>query len=107
MSAMTGVVRVILALGFRGIKMNDDKTLILNRLRRIEGQIKGIQKMVEEDKYCADILMQINAVRAAVNNVGSLMLENHLKDCLNEANTREEQDKLIKELSELISKYAK
>ena len=87
--------------------MEDQRTVILNRLKRIEGQIKGIQKMVEEDKYCADILMQINAVRSAVNNVGTLILENHLKDCLNEVSSHEDQDILIKELSELISKYAK
>lgn len=87
--------------------MEDERSLVLNRLRRIEGQIKGIQKMVEEDKYCSDILMQVNAVRSAVNNVGTLILENHLRKCLNEAITHDEQDKLIKELSELISKYAK
>ncbi|UMZ73248.1 metal-sensitive transcriptional regulator [Natranaerofaba carboxydovora] len=87
--------------------MEDERYLVLNRLKRIEGQIKGIQKMVEEEKTCSDILMQVNAVRSAVNNVGTLILENHLKNCLNEAITHEEQDKLIKELSELISKYAK
>ncbi len=87
--------------------MEDERNLIINRLRRIEGQVKGIQNMVEEEKSCSDILMQVNAVRSAVNNVGTLILENHLKNCLSEVKSEEEQDKLIKELSELISKYAK
>ncbi|UMZ75474.1 metal-sensitive transcriptional regulator [Natranaerofaba carboxydovora] len=87
--------------------MKDQKTLILNRLKRIEGQIKGIRKMVEEDKCCTNILMQTNAVRSAVNNVGTIILEHHLKECLSEVNDNKNQAESIKELSELISKYAK
>lgn len=55
---------------------------IINRLRRIEGQVKGIQKMVEKDKVCGDILIQIAAARAALNKVGGIILEDHMKDCL-------------------------
>ena len=52
---------------------SEDKENLLKRRRRIEGQVKGIHKMVEEEKYCADILTQVAAVRAAINKVGSLI----------------------------------
>ena len=51
------------------------------RLRRIEGQVRGIQKMVEEDRYCADILTQISSVQEALRSVGRELLRNHLKHC--------------------------
>ena len=57
---------------------NNENEAIIKRLRRIEGQVKGIQKMIEEGKYCGDILIQISAVRSAMNSVGGLILENHM-----------------------------
>jgi DNA-binding FrmR family transcriptional regulator len=51
------------------------------RLRRIEGQVRGLQKMVEEDRYCADILTQISSVQAALRAVGRELMRNHLKHC--------------------------
>lgn len=60
----------------------EEKELIIKRLRRIEGQVKGIQKMVEEEKECRDILIQISAARSAINNAGGLILENYMKNCL-------------------------
>lgn len=53
----------------------------LKRLRRIEGQVRGLQKMVEEDRYCADILTQIASVHAALRGVGRELMRNHLKHC--------------------------
>ena len=53
----------------------------LNRLRRIEGQIRGLQRMVEEDRYCADILTQISSVHEALRSVGRELVRNHLKHC--------------------------
>ena len=53
----------------------------LNRLRRIEGQLRGLQKMVEEDRYCADILTQISSVHEALRGVGRELMRNHLKHC--------------------------
>ena len=68
----------------------DVKKDILNRLNKIEGQIKGIQRMVESEKQCGDILTQISAVRAATNKVGVLLLENYSKNCiLNSINSEE------------------
>lgn len=84
---------------------NDDKEAILKRLRRIEGQIKGIQKMIENDKSCVDILVQIAAARAAINKVGGIMLENHSKRCLSQAKENDNCDEKIGELIETVIKF--
>lgn len=55
-------------------------TGVYNRLKRIEGQVRGLQKMVEEKKYCVDIITQSSAIRNALSSVEDLMLENHLKE---------------------------
>jgi CsoR family transcriptional regulator, copper-sensing transcriptional repressor len=62
-----------------------DKDKYLNRLRRIEGQVRGLQRMVDEDKYCIDILTQISAVNSALQSVALGLLENHLGHCVAEA----------------------
>jgi DNA-binding FrmR family transcriptional regulator len=59
----------------------DAKSRNLKRLRRIEGQVRGLQKMVEEDRYCADILTQISSVHEALRGVGRELMRNHLKHC--------------------------
>jgi DNA-binding FrmR family transcriptional regulator len=59
----------------------DVKSRNLKRLRRIEGQLRGLQKMVEEDRYCADILTQISSVHEALRGVGRELMRNHLKHC--------------------------
>jgi CsoR family transcriptional regulator, copper-sensing transcriptional repressor len=64
-------------------EVNEAKKDILVRLRRIEGQVKGIEKMVDNDSCCKDVLVQIAAIRAAINKVGGLILENYAKDCIN------------------------
>ncbi len=61
------------------------KRSVLTRLRRIEGQIRGLQKMVEEERYCADVLTQISSVQEALRGVGRAMLHNHLRHCATEA----------------------
>lgn len=86
----------------------EDKTAVITRLRRIEGQIKGIQKMVDEDKFCGDILTQVAAARAALNNAGGLVLENYMKKCIKnylEGSSSEEED--IDKLIEILLKYSK
>jgi len=55
------------------------------RLRRIEGQVRGLQKMVEEDRYCADIMVQLSSVQEALRSVGRELLRNHLKHCASAA----------------------
>lgn len=59
----------------------DIKASVLTRLRRIEGQTRGLQRMVEEERYCADIITQLNSVQEALRGVGRELLRNHLKHC--------------------------
>ncbi|MBA2427990.1 MAG: metal-sensitive transcriptional regulator, partial [Actinobacteria bacterium] len=63
----------------------ENKEDLLARLKRIEGQMRGLQRMVEEDKYCIDILTQITAANKALNKVAIALLEDHMKHCVAEA----------------------
>jgi DNA-binding FrmR family transcriptional regulator len=73
---------------------------IVVRLRRIEGQVKGIEKMIESEACCRDVLVQVAAIRAAINKVGGLMLENYAKSCMIKDGKAEDEDieKLISTL---------
>jgi DNA-binding FrmR family transcriptional regulator len=62
-----------------------DKDAYLNRLRRIEGQVRGLAKMVEDDKYCIDVLTQVSAVTGALQSVALGLLEDHLRHCVAQA----------------------
>jgi DNA-binding FrmR family transcriptional regulator len=83
----------------------ESKEDILKRLRRIEGQVKGIQKMIDEDKYCGDILTQVAAVRAAMNKVGSLMLEKHSMTCIENVVSSEDKEKALSELAKTMRSF--
>jgi DNA-binding FrmR family transcriptional regulator len=63
----------------------ETKARNLKRLRRIEGQVRGLQKMVDEERYCADILVQIASVQEALRGVGKVLLQNHLAHCVTDA----------------------
>ena len=63
----------------------DAKARNVKRLRRIEGQVRGLQKMVDEDRYCADIMIQISSVHEALRSVGRELMRNHLKHCATSA----------------------
>ncbi len=78
---------------------------MLKRLRRIEGQVKGIQKMSEEEKQCVDILTQIAAVRAAINKFGSLILEKHCSICIEKAASSEDKKKVLSELVKTMQSF--
>lgn len=83
------------------------KTRNLTRLRRIEGQVRGLQKMVEEERYCADIMTQIASVHEALRAVGRELMRNHLKHCATEAirsDTPGAADAMYDELLELMYK---
>lgn len=78
------------------------------RLRRIEGQIRGIQKMVDDDRYCVDILTQISAVVAALHGVEDLIMENHLNTCVADAMRSDdpnEKSEKIDEVMKVMSKF--
>ena len=85
------------------------KTANLKRLRRIEGQIRGLQKMVEEDRYCPDIVTQIASVQEALRGVGRQLLRNHLKHCATTAIKKGpvEADRTYDELLELITSISR
>ena len=79
----------------------------LKRLRRVEGQVRGLQKMVEEQRYCADIMTQISAVHEALRGVGLELMRNHLKHCAATAirSGGTDADAMYDELLDLMHKY--
>ncbi|NLX62465.1 MAG: metal-sensitive transcriptional regulator [Tissierellia bacterium] len=84
-----------------------EKDPIILRLRKIEGQVKGIQKMIEEGKKCGEILVQIAAVRSAINSVGGLILENYIKECLKNYLDGSLKEEALDELVNIMIKYTK
>ena len=74
------------------------KDQLLNRLRRVEGQVRGIEKMVEEDRYCVDVLTQIGAVQAALDKVALGLLDQHARHCVVEGHGHGTPDELTNEL---------
>ena len=64
------------------IRNNNEKKLIQNRINRIEGQLRGIKQMLENDQYCDDILIQISAVNNSIKSLGRVILNNHVKSCV-------------------------
>lgn len=79
-----------------------------HRLRRIEGQIRGLQKMVEQDRYCPDIIMQIASVQEALRGVARNLMKNHLHHCTRNAlksDSKEESEAVYEELLELVYKH--
>ena len=88
-------------------KKIESKEDVIKRLHRIEGQVKGIQKMIEEDKYCVDVLTQVAAVRAAVNKVGGIILENYSMTCLTDVASSEDRELAIQNLTKTIQSFLK
>ncbi len=81
------------------------KRAALTRLRRIEGQVRGLQKMVEEERYCADVLMQVSSVQEALRGVSRSLLHNHLRHCAAEAIRSDDpgrSEAMYEELLELV-----
>ena len=87
----------------------DAKARNVKRLRRIEGQVRGLQKMVEEDRYCADILMQISSVHEALRSVGRELMRNHLKHCATQAIAQgpESAEPMYDELVDLMYRHSR
>ena len=87
----------------------DAKERNLNRLRRIEGQVRGLQKMVEEDRYCADVMTQISSVHEALRAVGRELMRNHLKHCATAAirDGSESAEGMYDELVDLMYKHSR
>ena len=75
------------------------------RLKRIEGQVRGIERMVAEDRYCIDVLTQVNAVRAALEQVGLLLLREHTQHCVADAIQSGDPTEKVRELSEAVERF--
>ena len=86
-------------------KKRDEKEQkdLMNRLKRIEGQVRGVQKMLESDAYCPDILVQVSAINCALNSFNKALLTSHIKSCVVE-DIREGKDETIDELTEVLQK---
>ena len=87
----------------------ENKTGLLNRLKRIEGQVRGVAGMVEDERYCIDVLTQLQAIRAALTRVETEMLKDHLDHCIESAivgGDQAEQRRKAGELIELLHRAA-
>ena len=114
---MATEVKSACACGARGTDGAHESTVdpeikhsIGTRLRRIEGQVRGLQKMIEEERYCADVLMQMSSVQEALRSVGRSLLLNHLKHCVAETirtNDPDQAEEMYEELMELMYKNAR
>ncbi|WP_094606029.1 Copper-sensing transcriptional repressor CsoR [Sporomusa silvacetica DSM 10669] len=80
---------------------------VKKRLRRTGGQINGIEKMIDEGRYCVDVLQQIMAARAALNQVALIMIESHTKSCVVNAIKENRTDEAVDELMGVLSKFTK
>ncbi len=87
----------------------ESREQVEKRIHRIAGQVAGIERMIEQDRYCVDILLQVAAVRAALDGMGKLLLRSHVETCVSEALTSgrpKERKEKIRELMEVFSKFS-
>jgi len=83
-----------------------EKKDLLNRLKRIEGQVRGVEKMLEQDIYCTDILMQVSAINSALNSFSKELLSEHVKTCVADS-IRKGDEEVVDELVTLLQKLMK
>ena len=86
---------------------NELKKKIVARLNRVEGQVSGIRRMIDDDAYCVDLLNQISAAQAALGKVGSIVLKNHLETCVADAFDSGDQRERHKKMEEVIGIFDK
>jgi len=84
----------------------EHKKDLLDRLRRIEGQVRGLQRMVDEDQYCIDILTQVNSATAALRAVGLGLLDDHVRHCVRESIEHGTGDEKVEELMAAVGRFA-
>ena len=92
--------------GKRKDRDTDEKKDLMNRLKRIEGQVRGVEKMLDSDAYCTDILMQVSAISSALNSFNKVLLANHVKSCVAE-DIKAGKDEVVDELVETLQKLMK
>ncbi|PKH10341.1 metal-sensitive transcriptional regulator [Planomicrobium sp. MB-3u-38] len=84
-----------------------NKQQLLNRLKRIEGQVRGVHQMVENDRYCVDILHQVSAIQSAMNKVSLALLEDHTHHCVAKAIKENQGEEAINELMDVMRTMTK
>ena len=85
-----------------------DKEKLQNRLKRIEGQVRGVQRMVDEETYCVDVLTQVASVVSALEKVGALVLKDHVEHCVRESiesGDRQKADEKVEELTAAVERF--
>ena len=85
-----------------GHSYTKDRKILVNRLRRLEGQVRGIARMVDREEYCVDILQQTAALRAAVDALGLLILEDHVRGCVKSAIEKGDADTYVEEVLDVV-----
>ncbi len=83
-------------------RYSKDRDSLLQRMRKIEGQARGIQKMIEEDRYCPDIIQQLTALSHAADEVSLILLQDHVEGCVVDAIHEEHGEPMIRELMEVV-----
>ena len=86
---------------------DDQKEALRKRLRRVEGQVSAVGRMIDDDKYCVDVLMQVRAAMAALGKVGHIVLENHMDTCVSAAFRAEDEEDRKAKIRELMDVFAK
>lgn len=86
---------------------SEDKEKVLIRLRRIEGQVRGLHKMVEEDRYCIDVLTQVASVKAALESVSLTLLDDHMEHCVADAIQSGDGTEKVRELSAAVKRLVR
>ena len=90
--------------GRRSTSYAADKEALLRRLRKMEGQVRGLQQMIEDDRYCLDVVQQVNALTAAAREVSLIVLADHLRACVAEAVNESDGEAAIKEMMTVLSR---
>ncbi|QDV83654.1 metal-sensitive transcriptional regulator [Planctomycetes bacterium TBK1r] len=88
--------------------LDDEKKKLNNRLRRVIGQVEAVGRMIEDEEYCVDVLMQLSAAMGALNKVGQIVLEEHIRSCVSDAikcGRAKDRDEKIEELMKVFRKY--
>ncbi len=91
----------------RQYRHTQDKPSLLGRMKKIEGQSRGIHRMIEEDRYCIDIVQQLTALRAAADRISLLILQSHIEGCVADAIGKQHGEGHVKELMKTLQKVMK
>ena len=85
----------------------DPKKNLLLRLKRIEGQVRGVQRMIEAEDECSEIMNQIAAIKSAINQVGILVFENHARECIYKSINEEDNEQSFNEIVKMMGRFIK